>query len=120
MSYGGTPAGTTAPAAGSSSTNVLAIIALVVGILALLPLCIFAGPVSLILGIVAAVLGYMGRNQIRQRGQGGSGLAMAGLVIGIVAAVLGLLELAGLAAIIGLGGNAIQTAVSLTATAVGK
>jgi Domain of unknown function (DUF4190) len=104
MSYGNQappPGGYAAPAA-AGGTNVLAIVSLIAGILGLLLLCAFLGPISFVFGVVAAVLGFVARNQIKQRGQGGSGLAMAGLVIGIAAAVLGLAELAGLAALIGL------------------
>jgi hypothetical protein len=104
MSYGNQappPGGYAAPAA-AGGTNVLAIVSLVAGILGLLLLCAFLGPISFVFGVVAAVLGFVARNQIKQRGQGGSGLATAGLVIGIAAAVLGLAELAGIAALIGL------------------
>jgi uncharacterized protein DUF4190 len=105
MSYGNQtppPGGYAAPVAATSGTNVLAIISLVAGILGLMLLCAFLGPISFVFGVVAAVLGFVARNQIKQRGQGGSGLAMAGLVIGIAAAVLGIAEVAGLAALIGL------------------
>jgi len=105
MSYGNQtppPGGYAAPVAATGGTNVLAIVSLVAGILGLLLLCAFLGPISFVFGVVAAVLGFVARNQIKQRGQGGSGLATAGLVIGIAAAVLGLAELAGLAALIGL------------------
>jgi hypothetical protein len=105
MSYGNQappPGGYAAPVAATGGTNVLAIVSLVAGILGLLLLCAFLGPISFVFGVVAAVLGFVARNQIKQRGQGGGGLAMAGLVIGIAAAVLGLAELAGIAALIGL------------------
>ncbi len=47
----------------------------------------------MILGIPAAVMGWMGRNQIIQSGgqQGGEGMAMAGLIIGIIEIVVALL-----------------------------
>ncbi|HMA34668.1 MAG TPA: DUF4190 domain-containing protein [Chloroflexia bacterium] len=129
MSYGNQspPAGGgyAAPptAAASGGTNIMAIISLVLGILGVLTLCGFVfGWLAAIFGIIAAILGFMGRNQIKQRGQGGSGLAMAGLVLGIIAVVAGLAELAGLAALIAGGGAAVnqlatQVAATLTAGA---
>jgi len=87
----------------------LGVISLVVSIIALLPLCAFLSPVSIIMGIIGAALGFVARNQIQQRGQGGMGLALAGLIIGILAAVLGLAEFAGCAALIGLSATATPT-----------
>jgi hypothetical protein len=121
MSYGNQappPGGYAAPVAAAGGTNVLAIVSLVAGILGLMLLCAFLGPISFVLGVAAAVLGFVARNQIKQRGQGGSGLAMAGLVIGVVAAFLGLAELAGLAALVGVGSSlASQVSATLTAAA---
>jgi hypothetical protein len=123
MSYGQPPpsgGGYAAPPAASASTNVLAIISLVVGILALLPLCAFVfWFVSIFLGIVAAALGFVARNQIKAAGQSGEGIAIAGLVTGILSILLGVLEGAGCAALIGLGNSPeFQTMVMLTATAL--
>jgi len=112
---------TAPPVAAGSGNNTFAIIALVLGIIALLPLCtIVFGWVSILLGLIAAILGFMARSQIKQTGQGGSGMAMAGLVLGIIALILGLLETAGFAALLGFGGTAINqalTSVPLTLTA---
>jgi hypothetical protein len=97
--------GSAGPAAGGG-TNPMAIIALVVSIIALLPLCtIVFGFGSIILGLIAVVLGYLGMTQARQRGQGGRGLAIAGIIIGALAAILGLLETAGC----GMFGSALGT-----------
>jgi hypothetical protein len=62
---------------------------------------------SVVLGILwlfwvgsalALVFGYVGRNQIRQTGEGGDGLAIAGIVLGWIG--IGLLVLSfGLAAV---------------------
>lgn len=54
-------------------TNGFAITALVLGILGFLGLA-----------ILALVFGYVGRAQIRRRGQSGKGLAIAGIVLGWV------------------------------------
>ena len=99
----------------------MAIIALVVGVIALLPLCtIVFGFASIILGLIAVVLGYLGMTQARQRGQGGRGLAIAGIIVGALAAILGVLEAAGC----GMFGSAISsiapqlmTQIPLTLTA---
>lgn len=56
-------------------TNGFAIASLVLGIL-----IIFWGITS----ILALVFGYIARKQIRERGEGGAGLAVAGIVLGWV------------------------------------
>jgi hypothetical protein len=45
-----------------------------------------------VLGVVGAVLGHVARRQIRD-GEGGAGMALAGVIVGWVAAGLGLLFL---------------------------
>lgn len=60
-------------------TNGLAIGSLVLSILGL-----FCGVGS----IVGIVLGFVARNQIKRTGQGGNGLAMAGIIIGVASLVL--------------------------------
>jgi Domain of unknown function (DUF4190) len=71
--YGGVP--TTRP------TNTLAIISLIAS---LVWLC-GAG------SIAAVILGFLARQQIRQRNEGGSGLALAGMIIGGVGIVVTLI-----------------------------
>ena len=67
------------PPGGGGGTNGLSVAALIVGILALcLPV------VGLLAGIVAIILGFIGRRQAAQRGQGGRGMAIAGIVLGII------------------------------------
>jgi hypothetical protein len=71
-------------------TDRLAIAALVMGIMALLGLVIFMG---LLLGPVAAIMGFISRRRIAY-GDGelrGRGLALAGLILGVVAFALGVL-----------------------------
>lgn len=85
--YGPTPA-YTGPAAGSGQkTNVLAIVSLVTGILAVLT-CGGCG----VLSIGAIVCGVLGRNQIKASNglEQGDGMALAGLITGAVGLVLGL------------------------------
>jgi hypothetical protein len=89
---GGYPAPTgTGPANGTATT------ALVLGILSLVFAVLFF-PLGIILGIVAIVLGAMGRGRARQGLATNGGAATAGLVTGVIGLLLGGL----LAATIGL------------------
>jgi len=56
-------------------TNSMSIASLVSGILAWL-LCPFLG------GVLAVIFGHVARNQIKQSGEAGGGMAIAGLVLG--------------------------------------
>lgn len=62
-------------------TNGLAIASLVVSIISITAFC---GLTS----IVGAILGHVARKQIRERGQGGSGMALAGVIIGWIGVAL--------------------------------
>jgi hypothetical protein len=44
-------------------------------------------------GVTGTILGFVARRQIRERGERGDGMALAGIIVGLVAAVLGLLTL---------------------------
>ena len=77
-------------------TNSLAIASLVTGILSWL-LCPLLG------GILAVIFGHVSRGQIKRSGEGGGGMALAGLILGylnlggaLVAGVIYFLLLAGL------------------------
>jgi Domain of unknown function (DUF4190)/DUF1707 SHOCT-like domain len=72
-------------------TNPLAITSLVCGIAQ-----IMFGPFAT---IPAIICGHIGRSQIRRSGEGGAGMALAGLVLGWSGLVLGLLAIAGIAAL---------------------
>jgi hypothetical protein len=61
----------------SSSTNGLAVASLVLGILS----WVFCGFVG---GIAAVITGHMARSRIQFTGQGGDGMALAGLILGYV------------------------------------
>ncbi|MGL5864505.1 MAG: DUF4190 domain-containing protein, partial [Dermatophilaceae bacterium] len=61
----------------------MAVIALVLGILAILSaLCCW--PLGLLLGAGGVVLGYLAKQETRRTGQAGSGLAQGGFVTGII------------------------------------
>lgn len=62
-----------APAPASPPTNAMAIAALV---------CSLAGIFTCISAPVGAILGHVARRQIRERGEGGDGMALAGVVVG--------------------------------------
>ena len=64
-------------------TNPLAIASFVCSIV-LVCLCGFGSVVGIILGVIAL-------NQIKQTGQGGRGLALAGIIIGAVVVVLSII-----------------------------
>ncbi|HEX5543589.1 MAG TPA: DUF4190 domain-containing protein [Micromonospora sp.] len=70
------------PVAVPPPTNGLAIAALV---------CSIAGTATCITAPVGAILGHVARRQIRERGEGGEGLALAGIIIGwILTGLMGL------------------------------
>lgn len=73
--YGGVPVAATPP------TNGMAIAALV---------CALAGLVTCVSAPVGAILGHVARRQIRERGEGGDGMALAGIIVGWILTVLGL------------------------------
>jgi hypothetical protein len=86
-------------------TNSAAVASLVFGIVSWF-LCPFVG------GLLAVIFGHVARGQIRRTGEGGSGLAVAGLILGYVhlaaAMVLGfiwLVLLGGFLATLGVLGN---------------
>jgi hypothetical protein len=79
-----------APPPPGGTTNTMAIISLVLSL---------AGLATYISAPVGAVLGHIARRQIRERGEQGEGLAMAGIIIGWVITGLGLLTCCGLIAL---------------------
>ena len=70
------------PAAGAK-TNSLAIISLIAGIGSFFA-HIIPGVGGFTVALVAVITGFMARNQIKQTGEQGMGMATAGMVIGIV------------------------------------
>jgi hypothetical protein len=70
----------------------MALAAMIVGILSLLIAWIpFVGILGTIGGIVAVVLGFVGRGRIKRSGAGGNGMAVTGIATGAVAIVLSVL-----------------------------
>ena len=67
-------------AAPAAKTNTLAIVALV--------LAIFCAP------LIGAILGFVAKNQIKQTGEGGDGIATAAIVVGLAFTVIYLLVVA--------------------------
>ena len=55
--------------------------------------------------IPAVVLGHMARRQIRETGEAGDGMAMAGLVLGYIGIVLTVLFVAGAVALVAVAGT---------------
>ena len=91
------------PAAGTR-TNSLAVVSLVTGIASFIAHIPIPGFGGFTVALVAVITGYMARNQIRQTGEQGMGMATAGMVIGIVhLALIGLLVIVLLVLIFGLG-----------------
>lgn len=70
------------PVNASPGTNGMAIASLV---------CSLVGWVCAIGPVLGIIFGFIGLNQIKKSGQGGRGLALAGIIVGIVAIVLGIL-----------------------------
>ena len=84
----GYPAGTPVPGYGypvvaAPPTNGLAIAAMVVSILGALGLCGYG--LGGYLGVVGAIMGHVARRQIRERGENGDGMALAGVIVGWIA-----------------------------------
>ncbi len=85
------PAGLTSTPAAGTQTNTLAIVSLVAGIGSFFA-HIIPGVGGFTVALIAVVTGYMARQQIRQTGEQGMGMATAGMVIGIIhLALIGLL-----------------------------
>ena len=66
----------------AGQTNTLAVVSLVAGIGSFFA-HIIPGVGGFTVALVAAITGYMARNQIKQTGEGGYGMATAGMIIGI-------------------------------------
>lgn len=108
--YGGAYAGYGVPATGpyvvyqQPKTNGMAVASMVVSIVgAVLLTCYGVGG---LLGVVGAVLGHVARRQIRERSDGGDGMAIAGIVVGWVAFGLAIIIIGLFAALIAVALNA--------------
>ncbi len=79
----------------SPRTNGLAVASMSVSVSALV-LMLCTNGLSGFLGLVGAILGHVSRHQIRERGEAGGGMALAGVIVGWVGAGLAVLALAAL------------------------
>ena len=76
------------PPPGQQPGNGMAVAALVLGIVGAVFVIIFF-PLALVLGILAIIFGFIGRNRYnRNPAVGRKGMAIAGLILGIIATVL--------------------------------
>ena len=73
-------------------TNGLSVAAMVVSIVGALGLICYGG--GAVLGIVGAIMGHIARKQIRTTGEGGGGMATAGIIIGWIVTGLGVVIVA--------------------------
>jgi len=71
----------------AGQTNTLAIVSLAAGVGSFFA-HIIPGIGGFTVALVAAITGYMARNQIKQTGESGYGMATAGMIIGIVHMIL--------------------------------
>jgi len=81
--YGGAPQWAGPGGYQSAKTSGLAIAALVCGIGQVL--------IGILAGIPAIILGHMARSRIRQTGEQGAGMALAGLILGYIGLALTIL-----------------------------
>jgi hypothetical protein len=90
--YPGYGYGPPAPVPAGPPTNGMAVAAMVLSISGIATLiCYGAGA---LLAIVGAILGHVARKQIRERGEAGDGMALAGVIVGWITVALGVLGLA--------------------------
>jgi hypothetical protein len=86
-SYPGYPGYATPVMPVGQKTNGLAIASMVVSLSGILFL--FCYGVGGIFGLVGAILGHVAQRQIRERGEGGKGMALAGVIVGWIVLALG-------------------------------
>jgi len=79
--------------AASPPTNGMAIASMVISIVSILGLCGYG--IGGLLGLLGAILGHVARRQIRERGENGDGMALAGVVMGWIATALAVLVIVG-------------------------
>lgn len=85
--YPGYPGYPAAVVAVGRKTNGLSIASLVVSLCGVVFLLCYGG--GAVLGLVGAILGHVSRGQIRQRNEGGGGMALAGIIVGWISVALG-------------------------------
>jgi hypothetical protein len=92
--YPAYPGGYAAPVmVPAQRTNGMAIASMVVSLVGLVSLpCYGVGGIAI--GLVGAILGHVGKRQTTERGEGGGGMALAGIIIGWIAVGIGLIIVA--------------------------
>lgn len=93
--YGYTPQYTYPP---PQKHNGMAIASLVVSIVGMLVLACYG--LGGLIGLVGAILGHVSRRQIKERGENGEGMALAGVIVGWIAFALGILIIGAIVALI--------------------
>jgi hypothetical protein len=92
---GGNPPGWGQPATPPKPRNGMGTAALVFGILALLSIVIvwvpFLGIVTIILALLAVILGSVGRGRVKSMQATNGGAAMTGLVLGVIMLIIGII-----------------------------
>jgi hypothetical protein len=87
-----------APAPAQPSTNGMAIASMVVSIVGALGLCAYG--LGGYVGIVGAILGHVARRQVRERGEAGAGMALAGIIVGWIATAIAVVATIALIALV--------------------
>ncbi|MCB1263766.1 MAG: DUF4190 domain-containing protein [Mycobacterium sp.] len=82
------PYGDFYPAPPAPLRNGLGVAALVIAIIALVSSFSVAG--GIVLGIVAVILGFLGRGRVKRGEANNGGVALSGIILGVVAIVVGL------------------------------
>lgn len=77
-----------APVKARPTTNGMSIASLVLSIVGAFLLCAYG--IGGVVGVVGAILGHVARGQIRERGEAGDGMALAGIIVGWIAGALGI------------------------------
>lgn len=86
--YGGYPGGYPPPAA-AAPKNGLGVASLVVAIIAL-----FSVVGGIVLGVVAVILGFLGRGRVKRGEADNGGVAIAGIVLGLLSIVVSIVVIA--------------------------
>ncbi len=100
--YGAPPGsgyGAPPPGAGAPPRNGLGIAALVLGLLALLTCWTLVG--GIVFGLLAIILGIVGRGRAKRGEANNGGLALAGIILGVLGLLLSIAIIAGIASLIG-------------------
>jgi hypothetical protein len=92
--YGAPP-----PGSGAAPRNGLGIAALVLGLLALFSSWTVVG--GIVFGLLAIILGIIGRSRAKRGEANNGGLALAGIILGVLGLLLSIAFIAGIASLLG-------------------